>query len=647
MLKVALVGSPNVGKSVIFNYLTGRYVAVSNYPGTTVEVAKGLVTLRGVACEIVDTPGIYSLIPLTEEEAVTRRLLCAERPDVVVHVIDAKQIKRMLTLTLDLLEAGFAVILVVNMMDEAKQAGLHLELSRLADKLGIPVLATAAVKKLGLGELTACIASFQKPGNPDRYHSHFPPELETAIADMESVLSSDYGLSKRLAALLLLQQDPVLLARLSPSGSGKAASEKLKRLGKEDLSYRIALERQKSVAGLLQDVVSCQASQTFIFRSKLGEWARRPATGIPLACLVLYFGLYLFVGKFGAGFLVDYFDQIIFKAYIIPWIKAIVLGQIPWEWARDLLIGDYGLVSLGFRYAIAIILPVVGSFFFIFALLEDCGYLPRLAMLADRLFKCLGLNGRAVIPVILGFGCGTMAVIVTRTLETKRERILATFLLSLTIPCSAQLGMVVALLSVSPLALGIWGGYITLLFIAVGWLSSKVLSGERSPFYMEIPPLRLPVLANVLMKVYTRVVYYLAEILPVFLITSLLLWCADYGGFLMALVSYIKPVTTLLGLPDAMASIFLLGFFRRDYGTAGLYDLFRLGALSTGQLLVAAITLTLFVPCVAQLAAMIKERGLPTALVMLMLIILLSVLSGFLANVFLNLVAANWEGGLL
>lgn len=647
MLKVALVGSPNVGKSVIFNYLTGRYVAVSNYPGTTVEVAKGLVTLRGVACEIVDTPGIYSLIPLTEEEAVTRQLLCAERPDVVVHVIDAKQIKRMLTLTLDLLEAGFAIILVVNMMDEARQAGLRLELSRLADKLGIPVIATAAVKKLGLGELAACIASFQKPGSPNSYCSHFPPELETAIADMENVLSSDYGLSKRIAALLLLQQDPVLLACLAPSGSGKAVNEKLKGLEQAELAYRLALERQKAVSGLLQDVLSRQASHSLRFRNKLGEWARRPATGLPLACLVLYFGLYLFVGKFGAGFLVDYFDQTIFKAYLIPWLKTIVLSQIPWEWARDLLIGDYGLVSLGFRYAIAIILPVVGSFFFMFALLEDCGYLPRLAMLADRLFKCLGLNGRAVIPVILGFGCGTMAVIVTRTLETKRERILATFLLSLTIPCSAQLGVVVALLSVNPLALGIWGGYITLLFIAVGWLSSKVLPGERSPFYMEIPPLRLPVLANVLMKVYTRVVYYLAEILPVFLITSLLLWCADYGGFLSVLVSYIKPVTTMLNLPEAMASIFLLGFFRRDYGTAGLYDLFRLGALSTGQLLVAAITLTLFVPCVAQLAAMIKERGLPTAVVMLLLIILLSVLSGFLANVFLNLIAANWEGGLL
>jgi len=223
-----------------------------------------------------------------------------------------------------------------------------------------------------------------------------------------------------------------------------------------------------------------------------------------------------------------------------------------------------------------------------------------------------------------------MAVFVTRTLETRRERVLATFLLSLAIPCSAQLGVVLALMSDNGWSVLAWAAYVGLVFIAAGWLSAKILPGERSPFYLEIPPLRLPVFSNIFIKAYTRMVWYFAEILPVFIFASLLLWLGDRSGVLAYIIKAMEPVMGLLGLPPEAAEAFLLGFFRRDYGAAGLYDLAGSGLLSDRQVLVAAVTITLFVPCVAQLLVMVKERGAVAALIMMVLIALISFASGCL-----------------
>jgi ferrous iron transport protein B len=350
----------------------------------------------------------------------------------------------------------------------------------------------------------------------------------------------------------------------------------------------------------------------------------------------LYLGLYQFVGKFGAGFLVDYVDTVIFKQIVNPIIQSIVYQYVAGEWLPSLLVGEYGIVTLGFRYAVAIILPIVGTFFLVFAVLEDCGYLPRLAMLVDRLFHHFGLNGRAVIPFTLGLGCGTMAVMVTRTLETRRERILATFLLSVAIPCSAQLGVVLALLSRDIMALSIWVAYIVLIFIVIGWLSARIMPGKRSAFYIEIPPLRIPLLSNVITKAYTRMSWYFMEILPIFIITSLIMWLGDRSGILTNIIQLIMPLMALLGLPAEAAQAFLLGFFRRDYGAAGLYDMCLNGVLDNQQLLVAAVTLTLFIPCVAQLAVMVKERGLIVSGIMVTVILLLSFFAGWVLHQLLS-----------
>lgn len=635
--KVALVGAPNVGKSLLFNYLTGTYVVVSNYPGTTVDLAKGYCRLHGKTYEIIDTPGAYSLIPLTEEEKVTRQLLISNKPDIVLHIIDAKNIRRMLSMTLQLLDAGLPVILVLNIIDEAEAAGMVFECARLAAILNIPVLATSAVKRKGLIALKQAIESYEyKCAKIPALNSGF----ETAISEISALLTKDYGVDKRLIALLLLQGDEVIAREIKNEPASKTILQQIQQLCllfKYPLAFEIEVCRRKIVDDIVNQVVRYTQMKRGYWRQKLGNWTREPLTGIPILLLVVYFGLYQFVGKFGAGFLVDYFNNVIFSCYLNPVMEQLITCWIQEIWLQSLIIGDYGIFSLGFRYAVVIVLPIVGTFFLAFALLEDCGYLPRLAMLVDNVFKKLGLNGRAVIPLVLGVGCGTMAVVVTRTLETKRERLIATFLLALTIPCSAQLGVVLAILSHNSKALALWLVFLLGVFITVGLLTALVLPGNRSAFYMELPPLRWPMLSNVLTKAGTRMTWYFMEILPVFILTSIFLWACNIAGLLEKAISAVEPIMLSLGLPAQTASIFLLGFFRRDYGAAGLYDLCLSGVLDDSQLLIATVTMTLFVPCVAQFAIMVKERGIVITALMTLSIIMLAWIGGKLMYCLLSL----------
>ncbi len=628
--RIILVGSPNVGKSVIFNNLTGKYVNVSNYPGTTVEVARGFARLGGVPCEIVDTPGIYSLAPITDEERVTRRLLLGEAPDLVVHVADARNLARLLPFTLALIDAGLPLVLVLNLCDEAAAAGMTIDTGRLAGLLGIPVVATAAVKKIGLDRLRATLAAYRpQPARPFL----LSPPMEEAAAAVAAALGDRPA--RRILALLLLAGDRdshALFKGDSAYPAIRAAIARAADSAGQSLAQALAAERQAQADRLAAAVTSYGRARRRTVADTLDRLARQPLTGIPILVLVLYLGLYKFVGGFGAGFLVDYIDENVFARLITPAVDAACRRWLPWEWLQSLIAGDYGLLTLGLRYAVAIILPIVGTFFIAFALLEDCGYLPRLAMLVDRLFKQFGLNGRAVIPVTLGLGCGTMAVFVVRTLETARERLIATFLLALAIPCSAQLGVVLAILAGHGRAVLVWAAFVLAVFVLAGWLTARLLPGERSPFYIELPPLRLPAPGNVLHKAYTRMVWYFVEIIPIFLLASFLLWFGDRSGLLAYIINAMQPLMAALGLPAAAAEIFLVGFFRRDYGAAGLYAMAAAGLLSPSQLLVAAVALTLFVPCIAQFLVIVKERGALAAVVMTATIAAVAFAAGWLAN---------------
>ncbi|GFO59366.1 ferrous iron transport protein B [Geomonas silvestris] len=608
---VALVGNPNVGKSVLFNALTGAYVTVSNYPGTSVEVARGNATINGEHFEIVDTPGMYSILPITEEERVAREILLNERPHLVLHVLDARNLERMLPMTLQLIEAELPVVLVVNIMDEAKRMGLSIDIELLSKNLGIPVVAAATAKKIGLTEIRAAIAG-TVPSAVNRFN--YSKQMESDLASVADLLKGDYLLSRKSLGLLLLQGDGEVaeLVRGVEGGDAPAveASVKDKRFERrESFHLDLSMERKEIVKRILDGVFKAPEKRVVTFAERLSRWTVRPVTGIPLLFLVLYFGLYKFVGDFGAGTLVDLLEGKGFEEHINPWMVQHVKALVPWESIQELFVGEYGIITLGLRYAVGIILPIVATFFLFFSMLEDSGYFPRLALLVDRVFKTIGLTGRAVIPMVLGFGCDTMATMVTRTLETVRERVIATLLLALAIPCSAQLGVILALLSKAPGALLVWSVCLLLIFLLVGLLAAKVLPGETPMFYMELPPMRAPQLSNVFTKTYTRMQWYFMEILPLFILASVLLWLGKITNFFETMVRGLSPVMAALGLPKEVAVAFIFGFFRRDYGAAGLYDLQTKGLLNPRQLTVAAVTLTLFIPCVAQFLIMKKERG--------------------------------------
>ena len=461
--------------------------------------------------------------------------------------------------------------------------------------------------------------------------------LESALTSIGSLLKGSYGVSKRTIGLFLLQGDPQIEKQVKDrEGAGytsiQEVAAKTRAKYSQPLSYVIALRQQQEVRHILATTVKTGDKLNRGFTEGLSRAMMNPLTGIPILLIVLYFGLYQFVGVFGAGILVGFIEGTVFGEWLNPWVAAVTVKLIPFKPLQDLFVGEYGIITLGLSYAIAIILPIVGTFFLVFSIIEDSGYLPRLAMLIDRVFKGIGLSGRAVIPMVLGFGCDTMATVVTRTQETTRERVITTLLLALAIPCSAQLGVIFAILSGNGLSLLIWVGVVALVLLLVGYLAAKVIPGERASFYMEVPPLRLPKLSNVLVKTYTRLQWYFVEVLPIFILASILLWVGDITGLLNFATDGLEPVVKFIGLPPEASVAFLYGFFRRDFGAAGLYDLHSAGILVGIPLVVAAVTLTLFIPCIAQFSVMLKERGIKTALAIALFVFPFAFFVGFILN---------------
>ncbi len=466
--------------------------------------------------------------------------------------------------------------------------------------------------------------------------------LEMSVEKIEGLLKREYGISKRSIALLLLQEDSELTSLVvacEPENFAKIKEivARTRAYYQEPLSYIIALRRQEEVNRIIRSAVEYRERTKLPRREQLSRMMTNPITGVPILFIVLYFGLYKFVGGFGAGTLVDLLENGLFQKFINPLAEKGVTTLVPSTVIQALLVGEYGIITLGIRYAVALILPIVATFFFAFALIEDTGYLSRLALLVDRVFKKIGLTGRAVIPIVLGLGCDTMATMVTRTLPTKRERIIATLLLGLAVPCSAQLGVILSLLADTPKGLLLWAVVIISVFILVGYLASLAIPGEEPSFYIEIPPLRWPSARNIITKTYHRVKWYFAEIFPMFILASILIWLGKLLGIFDWLTKLLAYPVRRIGLPERTAVAFLFGFFRRDYGAAGLYDLKRVGMLSGNQLLIACVTLTLFLPCIAQFLMNVKERGWKVAFAISLFVLTFSFSAGFLVNSMLDL----------
>jgi len=567
-LRLALVGNANVGKSVVFGRLTGRYATVANYPGTTVGITQGRALVGAEVCDILDTPGVNALEgALSEDEHITRRIIAGGDADLVIQIADARNLRRALMLTWQIARIGKQMILVLNMADEARAHGIEIDAAGLERELGIPVIETVAVEGRGMDELRHALTRAKVatvPSEPGRDHIQWAHEMA--------------------------------------------------------LRYR--KHGRRSIGR---------------FQEWLGRAVREPLTGIPILALVLYV-TYLFVGVFGAKTLVGLIEHGLFGRVINP-VAVSLAGHIPLAWARDFLVGQYGLVTMGLTYAIAIVLPVVATFFLIFGFFEDSGYIPRLAIFSDRLFRAMGLNGKAVLPMVLGLGCDTMATMTTRILGTPKERLIAIVLLALGVPCSAQLATILGILGgISFAALATLFGVVLLQMVVVGFLAARVLPGDRSDFILELPPIRLPRVGNLVTKTLHRVRWYLGEAVPLFLIGTMLLFVLDRIGGLVWLADVSRPVVTgWLGLPPRLAEVFVMGFLRRDYGAAGLFELAHQGRLTGVQAVVALTVMTLFVPCVANLLMIVREKGTRTALAIFVFVTIVAVATGAVLNYGLTL----------
>ncbi|MFO7767408.1 MAG: ferrous iron transport protein B [bacterium] len=638
--RLLLVGNPNVGKSAIFGHLTGSYVTVSNYPGTTVEITSGTANLAGRRWDVIDTPGINTLIPQSEDEQVARDMLLEGRYEAVVQVGDMKNLRRILLITLQLAEMDIPFVLALNMQDEARSAGIDVDVEALSGILGIPVVATIATQKKGL---SALVDRLDRVSTSD-WGCSYPASVERAISEVVPLLPAGLPMNRRSVALMLLAGDDTLRSWIWEQVDEDALDridEVEARLGREypnGAGFAINQARLRTVDRVMKRVYRQQERKEGpAWLTRLGHLAAHPVWGIPILLAVLY-AAYQLVGVFGAGTLVDLLEGGFFEGWLNPLATRLFETVIPIPIVREFFVGEYGIITMALTYAVAIVLPIVGTFFVFFGALEDSGYMPRLAVMVNRIFRRMGLNGKAVLPMVLGLGCDTMATMTTRIMETRKERVIVTLLLALGVPCSAQLGVILGMLGgLSFLAAMIWVGTVLGTLFLVGWLSSKLLPGEGSDFVLELPPIRMPRFGNIAVKTMARIEWYLKEAVPLFILGTIILFVLDRLGALVLIQEGASPlVQGALGLPAKATDAFLVGFLRRDYGAAGLFDLSQQGQLDPIQTLVSLIVITLFMPCIANFLMIIKEQGIRTALAMAAFILPFAMGVGILMNLLLR-----------
>ncbi|HWR38465.1 MAG TPA: ferrous iron transport protein B [Patescibacteria group bacterium] len=570
--KIVLAGNPNVGKSVFFNALTGMYVDVSNFPGTTVDISHG----RFGPDVVIDTPGVYGISSFNDEEIVARDVILSA--DLILNVVDAVHLERDLFLTLQLIDTGIPVLVALNLMDEATQQGLKVNVDLLEDLLGVPVIPAVAVKGQGVSEVKKRLFEART--------GHVPPSLKEELQRLVNRVGS------QAEALLVLEDDPHVAARHGVPGGGQREA--------------VYQERRRRVNDIVGHVVT-ETNEHIRFSTRLGRWMLRPLTGIPIFMVVMW-AMYYLIGVLVAGDIVGFTEERLMQGMYEPVVRSAV-GQVinPESVLGVILIGEFGLLTMTVTYLLGLLLPLVVGFYLALSMMEDSGYLPRLATLVDRLMNSIGLNGRAIIPLILGFGCVTMATITTRILGTKRERTIATAVLGLAIPCSAQLGVIAGMLAgIGPYLVSVYVVVMLLVLGSVGKILHQVLPGQSSDLLIDLPPIRLPRPENVLKKTVIKSYAFLEEAAPLFAAGALIISALQLSGLLTGIQAALAPLTEgILKLPRETATAFIMGLIRRDFGAAGLSTM----ELTPEQTLVSLITITLFVPCAASVMVMFKERG--------------------------------------
>ncbi len=652
---IAIAGNPNVGKSIIFNQLTGVGVITANYSGTTAELALGTTRYEDKVIGVVDLPGAYSLTGMAEDQLVTRRFLFEDHPGALIYILDATNLERNLYALLQLIDLKVPLVVALNLLDEARRLGIDVDADRLSSLLGVPVMPMVATEGRGVKETFAAaieVAHGLRKIKPIRIS--YGRDIEEAISELSLALAKNldqmpYGLPARALAVFLLENDREIARLIKKQKNGEVALRETARLAAhiaevhgESAGTRISRERF-GLAGVIADSVKNKADRQATFGQRLWSLTIKPRTGLPIMLVVLaaLFSFLFTVGNFLSGVLAQ-----LWAAGPSPLIDGIIHGLAGYGVIGHTLIWGF---DAGIEAALTIGVPYVLVFYFLLAILEDSGYLNSIAFLTDTMLHKLGLHGRAIIPMIAGAGCNVPALIGTRVLTTDREKFIASFLIVL-VPCSARLTVVIG--GVGRYA-GVWYALgilavSTVLIIGIGFGINKLLPGEPSGLVMEMFGLRRPSLKAMGQKTWWRFREFFFVALPVVIIGSLVLGSLYETGWIWPLSAPLKPlIEGWLGLPMIAGVALIFGILRKELALQFLvtFGVAQYGAKATNllffmtktQLFVYGLVTVIYIPCLAAIAVLGRELGWKRALAIVGLTILFALLLGGLAYRILRL----------
>lgn len=635
---VALAGNANVGKSAIFNQLTGVEQDIGNWPGKTVERAEGLLLHRGQRIQVIDLPGIYSISALSTEEQISREFIAHDHPDVVVNVVDASALERNLFFTLQLAELESPIILAVNQMDLAAQKGISIDLRKLSNLLGVPVVATTAIQGKGISELTDAIVSAVST-RPRPHTISYGKEVEDRIREIMHLLPSGAGgYPPRWTAIKLLEGDSDALWEARGQvpdvvAAARAAAAKLEKIHGEPARAILSAERYHAAERMVAEFVTIRVpgEQGITLTERIDRLALHPFLGYVLLILTIG-GLLVWTFIIGA------------------WISEILLGYLSMiAPVEPLMTGSISAIIFngawtGLVAALTLIIPYVIPFYLFLTLIEDSGFLTRFSLMLDRGMHKMGLHGKAIIPLVLGFGCTVPACLSCRIIESPKQKFLAAFLVTL-VPCSAR---TIVILGVVAAFVNIWWALALyaldfILIVILGRIAYRVLPGESVGMIMEMPDYHVPHVPTVVTQTWQRTKSLLWIVLPSYIIGSIVITAMYAAGLLAPVNAALAPVTVLLlGLPLMTGVVFIFGIIRKEMTLLALAAIFGTTVFSTimtpVQLIVFAIVTMLYVPCISTIFALAQEFGWRRALAITLLETVLAIFCGAVAFRMLSLV---------
>ena len=628
---IALAGNANVGKSVIFNHLTGLHQHIGNWPGKTVDKAEGTLHFEDYTIDIIDLPGIYSLSTFSIEELISREYIAVERPDLVINVVDASILERNLFFTLQLMELETPMVIALNLVDMAKKKGIKINYKKLEKTLGVPLIPTVATRGTGVYELLQKSVETIRRGGKKPSQMKYGEEIEERIEDLSEMIKKvHYPYPARWTAIKLLEKDEQVereIREINPeilSAAEKFAKE-IEEIHGHSCSTVITSERYEVAGRIAREVQEIIPPMKPPMRERLHDLTSHKILGYPImaiSLLSIFYSIFTF-GEYTSGLLSALFYGLepIFESIF----GAGIVGKLIW-----------GGVIEGSIAGITIALPYIVPFYLILYFLEDSGYLSRIAFLMDNLMHKIGLHGKAFIPAMLSFGCNVPGCLGCRIMETERERLLTAFVVTL-VPCAATtviiLGLVGTFVGIQ-WALALYIIDLLIIFL-LGRLAFKALPGEPTALIMEMHDYKVPHLQTVLKQTWFRLMEFVKIAFPLIIIGSLVIKLAEVMGLLNPIASVLSPITvTWLGLPAITGIALIFGVLRKELTLILLANLFGTTNFAEApgfgpvQMIVFTLVTMLYIPCIASIAALVREFGWKKAVFITVFEIIFAIVAG-------------------